>query len=34
MTLSVADITGDGKRDLVWNLRAGVNRTYTAVSVF
>ncbi|NPC80312.1 hypothetical protein HPC49_19055 [Pyxidicoccus fallax] len=31
-TLSVADITGDGKRDVVWNLLGTFNRTYTAIS--
>lgn len=34
-TLDVADITGDGKADLVWNsLGITTNRTYTAISTF
>jgi hypothetical protein len=34
-TLHVADVTGDGMSDLVWNERLTTrNRTYTAISVF
>jgi hypothetical protein len=31
-TLHVADISGDGRADLVWNARGTINRTYVALS--
>ena len=31
-SLDVMDVTGDGKADLLWNVRGTINRTYSAIS--